>query len=459
MAKHHLLINASYRLSVTQQRLILSLISQIHPQDEEFHRYFYKISDLCKLLKINKKNLKERQEIFVNTLNVLQKQLIEIVFRQDGCLKLGTPSWIAEPVFDFKADLVSLTISETLKPYLLQLTQKGRFASYRLAETSSFRSLYSYRFLELCHDLEPRHDFHDLIINNRYVKKQFYKISAFREMLGLKASQYKKPRQLKEKVLTTAHSEIVRHTASYFEFEMVKKGREVVGVEFLVYGPAVGFKNISLSESQKPLVALARKLGCSERFATSFVVEFSHKLEKVRQAVMAVEEYWEWLTAQGDKLKFPASAVKNAFFEGWHSRRWHEKQERELREAEQEAREEELKDLQKALKQLARHEKAGEKALESQWKAEQDHQNDKYQTQRDNWAGAYEKLETEKRLDFIMTSLPVDSLKILGEDELKKLKTTIGKFSRSQEYGFKEIYDMAFNLLLEHALPGGKTAS
>lgn len=449
VTKHHDLITANFRLGVNENRLVSTLISRIHPDDKEFKRYYFNISDLYKLLKLNKEKLFVRRRRFKKILNNLQRNLIEVFFWKDGRSLFATPAWIAEPIFDFEKDEISIIISETLKPYLLKLKGKGRFASWRLCEVLNFRCDYSSRFLEFCRDFEPRPDFHDLVVNNRYVKREYYDLDDLRKLLGLSTDQYPRPYDFKNRVLAPAHREVIKHTSSYFEFKLIKKGRKVGGVELLIYGGAIAPEKIKLDDAQKSQVSLAQRLGCSLTFATTFVIEHSHKPDDLWRAVIAVEEYAEWLSGKGEKLKFAASALKKSFFEGWHSKRWNDRQERELKQLKAEDRERERKDLQKALKQLERRQKKTDQNFEKQFEEEQTRQNQKYARQVAEWSLEYEKLEESKKETFIIEKLPDDLMTSLSGDQIKKVKGFAKKFTKNSSHSFTTIYDAAFSFLLE----------
>jgi plasmid replication initiation protein len=453
VAKHDHLIRANYKLTVNQQRLILNLIAQIHPEDTEFKRYSFKISDLCRLLKLDKKSIIERRRSFQKVLNGLQRNLLEIVFYSEGRDVLRTPAWIEEPEFDWEMDEITLRVSETLKPYLLQLKERGRFASYRLQDISNFRCEYSFRLLEFCRNFEPRADFHDLVVNNRYVKRVVYSLSELKKTLGIPPGQYRRPYDFQKKVLSRAQSEIHRHTASYFEFEFLKVGREVTGVELSIFGGAIAVPKIVLSESQKLRVDRAKGLGCSWNFATKIVVEYEHKPDQVWQAIMAVEEYGEWLTARNQKLRFPASALKKALFEGWHSRKWQAQMERELEEEIRRAREEERAALKKTLAKLTARRKNEAKLQEEQWQFEDDRQNRKFEEKLKGWAAEYARLEPEKRMKFMLGVLPDGILDDLSEEQRHKTEKMVDKFTKSPDYGFREVYNLSFHLVLEYIAP------
>jgi uncharacterized protein YndB with AHSA1/START domain len=183
------------------------------------------------------------------------------------------------------------------------------------------------------------------------------------------------------------------------------------------------------------------------------VVEYRHKPEQVWQAIMAVEEYRDWLLSRKQKLKFTASALKKSLFEGWHSRRWREQQERELQEKIRHAKESDRLALEKTFAKLAARKKAESQLQDVQWKLEEDKQNKKYEKDLEAWSVEYGALDPDKRAAFILDVLPADSLEDLGEERLAKFEKLVEKFTKTGGYGFKDVYDASFCLLLEYLLP------
>ena len=53
LKRHNHLIEARYRLTLQEQRLLLWLFSEIKPEDTDFKRYRVRIADLAKLIGIS----------------------------------------------------------------------------------------------------------------------------------------------------------------------------------------------------------------------------------------------------------------------------------------------------------------------------------------------------------------------------------------------------------------------
>jgi plasmid replication initiation protein len=326
---------ARYRLSVNEQRVILTLISKINPESDDFERYTFEIVELFKLLGLKRESLLVKQRAIKKVLKSLQRNIIEITKRsaEHGGEILLMPAWIETPVFDWNKGIVSLRVSEHLKPYLLDLKEK--FTCYCLSEVAHLKCSYSFRFLEFCKNHEPRPDYYDLILNNRYVVSKIHDLKNLRLVLGIPEKVYPRVSDFRKRVLETSQKEINTKTSSYFEFEMIKKGRFVSGVKLLIFGRTV--ENQEQSENPAPSLskpdageqALRRrmaKLGVSNYFQDSFLRFYTWG--KIKIALEVIDEYQQ-------KIKYPTGLLNAALREEWMSNKEFARQLSEQKTADQ----------------------------------------------------------------------------------------------------------------------------
>ena len=117
-----------------------------------------------------------------------------------------------------KTGTVTLEISGLLKPYLLEL--KGNYTKYFLANIPKLKSAYSIRLYELLHQ-------------HRKFGKRKFELEELQKKVG---SSYPKYSNFKIKVLKQAQKDLGKHTDLAFEFDAIKEGRKVVGVQFIIFG-------------------------------------------------------------------------------------------------------------------------------------------------------------------------------------------------------------------------------
>ncbi len=204
----------AYQLSRMEQLLVLSAISLIHPEDEDFKTYSISVKDFLNLLEIEDKS--KYVELPRLTKGLMSK-VIEI--RKPHSLLQVT--WFASAEHKQGEGVIEIQFSPKLKPYLLNL--KDNFVTYGLNHVSKLSSKYSIRIYELLKGNEFKNQ-----------KSVDFDLQDFREMVGIPDENYTKYSNLKQKVLLAAQTEIKESTDIAFDFEELKVGRKVVGIKFFI---------------------------------------------------------------------------------------------------------------------------------------------------------------------------------------------------------------------------------
>lgn len=209
------LIEARYMdpLTAREKNLIVTMISMIQQEDKEFKEYVISIKDFHEML-----DLKGRPHYtqIRGILSGLRKKEIQIPRYNGGCLITG---WISDAEIEPGSGEIRLTISEKLKPYLLELGKN--FDSYTLSNLLNLKSIYAKNLFELMHKWEK-------------VGKCTFSIELLRGMIGVEDGTYEKYNHLKERVLKRAVEEISEKTDLIVTFEEIKKGRKVDKIEFSI---------------------------------------------------------------------------------------------------------------------------------------------------------------------------------------------------------------------------------
>ena len=212
VTKSNSLIEARYRLSINEQRLILLYISMLTPELEDMPIVRLKVKDIIQALEINsEKYYSELKEI----LKKLRSRVLEIP-TDTGYIITG---WIDSARYYAKKGEIVLRLSPELKPYLLKL--KEAFTTYYLKNVLKLRSFYSVRIYELLKQYEN-------------IGKRRIGVEELRQMLKIDSNKYKKYSDFKRFVLLTSQKELKSKTDIYFDFREIKVGRKVVEIEFLI---------------------------------------------------------------------------------------------------------------------------------------------------------------------------------------------------------------------------------
>lgn len=211
VTKSNALIEANYKLSTLEQKIILYLISQIHKDDDDFKMYRLPIQEFSEMLGYRgSPKYTELREITKN----LMRKVLEIREGQ----KLKQLSWVSYVEYDERSGFVSLSFDPRLKPYLLQL--KREFTTYRLKNVMELKSSYSIRMYEL-------------LKRWQYMKEVEITLDDLRMMVGA-ADKYHQYHNFKKRVLTPAQQEILEKTDIWFKYQEVRKKRKVIALRFYI---------------------------------------------------------------------------------------------------------------------------------------------------------------------------------------------------------------------------------
>lgn len=214
---NELIQKSRFSLSTQQQKIILYLISQISPQDREFHVYSFSIGEFCKVCGLtdggpNYAGLKEQ----IKRISDKSMWLTSADGKRESLIR-----WIEEPEILLSGGTVELRLNEKLRPYLLEL--KRNFTQYQLIYTLFFRSKYSIRLYELACSIH---------FNEMAEYKKRYNLDELKKILD--SEGYRGFRDFRRRVLDTAVREINEHSDKTITYETITHGRKVLGIEFTI---------------------------------------------------------------------------------------------------------------------------------------------------------------------------------------------------------------------------------
>lgn len=217
IVKDNVLINASYTLDLTEQRLILLAILEARESNTP-----------------TDKDLTIHAESYINHFNVHRNTAYKVL--RDACKNLFerrfsyeklTPKgnienvmsrWVQRISYVENEALVRIKFSDDVVPLITNLEK--HFASYELEQVSSLTSVYAIRLYEI------------LIAWRSTGKVSMIQLEELRSKLGVEPHEYKRMGQFKEKVLHLAIEQINDHTDIKVEYEQHKQGRSITGFSF-----------------------------------------------------------------------------------------------------------------------------------------------------------------------------------------------------------------------------------
>jgi Initiator Replication protein len=204
------LVSARYTLPLAEQRLVLTMISRIQPDDEDFKPYRISVGEMAEFIGVAKGSAyRECRKITKSLLT----RVLEI--HEPG--RLLQVNWVSSAEYIDGSGMVNLSFDPLLKPYLLQL--KGNFTSCKLEMMLGFKSQYTVRMYSLLKQYER-------------LKKREMEMSELRDTLGLTKSQYQRYNDFKKDILEATQKELKEKSDLSFEFDEIKFGRRVGAIRF-----------------------------------------------------------------------------------------------------------------------------------------------------------------------------------------------------------------------------------
>lgn len=223
VVKDNALINASYSLSLVEQRLILLAIVTIR---EHTHNMQLDHVAFSKPIKIT-------AESYIKTFGVSQSTAYETL--KDACKSLfarqfsykekrekGTANvtsrWVQKIAYIDNAATVEFLFADDVLPLITFLEK--HLTSYELKQVAELTSAYAVRLYEL------------LIAWRSTGKTPEIGLNEFRQKMGVLDTEYPRMDNFKRIVLEPAIKQINEHTDITAEYEQHKQGRSVTGFSF-----------------------------------------------------------------------------------------------------------------------------------------------------------------------------------------------------------------------------------
>lgn len=207
--KSYKLITARYKLSVVEQKLVLSIISMIRPSDDDFMNYQIPINQFEFLADSgNARRLKQYCK------DLMSKPL-EIETERGWTLF----NWFAHIEYIKNDAMLECSVSPKLKPYLIKLQEN--FKSYDLKYILEMQSEYSIRIYEMLKKSEKMGYFE-------------IELQELQDLLQVPES-FKRYDNFKRKVLQPTSIEIAKYSDIYYEYKEIKTGKKVTSLKFTIY--------------------------------------------------------------------------------------------------------------------------------------------------------------------------------------------------------------------------------
>jgi hypothetical protein len=264
------LVTARYNLPLAEQRLILSMIARIQPDDEDFKPYRISIGELADFMGIDKNSAyRECKKITA----MLLTRVVKI--EEPG--RLLQAGWVSSAEYIDGDGMVNLCFDPLLKPYLLQL--KGSFTSCRLNMLLSFKSQYTVRIYSLLKQYQWRS-------NCEIEVEKLY------DMLGIGKDQYKLYSDFRRYILNSTQKELTEKADLYFEYDEIKFGRRVGAVRFRILSKN-SFESSSIDNPVDSIPTLLAPLINIEPSLLDKLLDLVPKIHQAKKTIQTALEVFE----------------------------------------------------------------------------------------------------------------------------------------------------------------------
>ena len=220
VVKDNALINASYNLEVTEQRLILLSIIRARETGQgissdsklEIHA-----SDYASRFDVTKEAAYNALKNAVN--NLFERKFSFKEIHKDTNKEIVVKSrWVSRIAYIDDLATLEVTFAPDVVPLITRLEK--HFTSYQLKQVAQLTSKYAIRLYEF------------LIAWRDVGKTPVISLSEFRERLGLEMNEYQKMVNFKSRVLEPAIKQINELTDIHVKYEQYKTGRSISALSF-----------------------------------------------------------------------------------------------------------------------------------------------------------------------------------------------------------------------------------
>jgi len=226
--KDNRIIEASYKLTINEQRIILFCISQINSLEKLNANQVFTVSasEYSSVFGLDKDwSFREMK----NAVTQLFERRVKVGVTNEESDEFR---WISFKSISKSKQSIGVRFTTDIAPFLSEL--EGSFTKYKLLSISSMSSVYSIRIYEM-------------LMQWRTKKSVRVTIEKLRYRMQIEEGKYKEFSNFKQKVIDTAIKEINECSDVIANYDMIKEGRKVVAINF-----KFDFKNTKLAkESSK----------------------------------------------------------------------------------------------------------------------------------------------------------------------------------------------------------------
>ena len=218
VVKDNALMNASYNLEVTEQRLILLAIinaRETHQGITSDSKLEIHANDYASQFHVTKEAAYKALKTAVN--NLFERQFSYKEEKKKG-IGVVRSRWVSRIKYIDDSAILEITFAPDVVPLITRLEK--HFTSYQIQQVTQLTGKYAIRLYEL------------LIAWREVGKVPQIELSEFRAKLGIEDDEYKAMNHFKSRVLEPSIKQINQHTDITVSYEQHKRGRTITGFSF-----------------------------------------------------------------------------------------------------------------------------------------------------------------------------------------------------------------------------------
>lgn len=242
VVKSNALVEASYRLSLGEKRLLLACIAQLDSKGTRYTKengVTVTAEDFSSLFSLKKNNA-------YRDLEGAAESLFErrITFNDKKRKIRYVSRWAGDMDYNYGEGSVTIHFSKRILPYMTQL--QGQFTKYRLEMIADLTSVHAIRIYEMCLQY--------LKIGTREIE-----VKKLKTALGI-GDQYSEFKDFNKRVLNPSAEQINKHTDLKINIEPIRKNRKITSLKFKISSKKPAKHKASKQKTESTLRSLSSTL-------------------------------------------------------------------------------------------------------------------------------------------------------------------------------------------------------
>ena len=216
IVKDNALINASYSLELTEQRIVLLAILKAR-ENKTPHNQELIVTAQSYITAFNVHRNTAYKTLKTACDNLFTRQFTYQRYNSNGNIEQVKTRWVQSVIYAENESYIKIKFTDEILPLVTMLEK--HFTSYELQQVASLKSIHAIRLYEL-------------LIQYRTVGKIEISLNDLRLKLGIADGKYPTMNNFKARVLDVGIQQINEHSDIIVKYEQAKTGRTIVGFKF-----------------------------------------------------------------------------------------------------------------------------------------------------------------------------------------------------------------------------------